>query len=241
MVQLDWKDSENPNMYDLSFIYSLKCNIDCSFCMYDCGPDRTDFIEIVLLREWLATVDMNKIASFGVYGGEPSILLDGYSECMDLVSHLDKPHFVITNGSWSKDIEQCGKSLKFCGKYKMQIIVSGTPEHRRHQDRQILEALNKEFPDAFRLKPLEENYHAMGRMEGKMPFSCTGKCMWWDKAIRIGVFPDGSVLFQSCDGKYPLPVGDITEPFSVIDQRIREMRQNGFEPVCDKYTALRPL
>ena len=237
MVQLNQSNSDNPLMYDLCFMYSLKCDLTCSFCMYNCHPGIDEVLSLDKLSVWLKTVDTSKIASFGVYGGEPSILLHGYAKCMDLVNHLDKPHFVITNGTWSKSLEKTKKFLEFCAKYKMHIVISGTPEHRAHQDRRIIEALAKEHPNAFRLKPKEENYHAMGRLKDKIPFKCTQKCMWWKKAIRIAVLPDGCILLQNCDGIYPI-VGNMSEPFRLIDNRIQRLRGNGFDDRCPKYMEI---
>jgi hypothetical protein len=180
---------------------------------------------------------MNRVASFGIYGGEPSLNLNEYARIMDMVAHLDKPHFVITNGSWSKDYECMMRFLEFCAQYHIFIVISGTPEHRQHQDRTILEWLAKQEPDAFRLKPEEENFHPMGRLAGKIPFVCTDKCTWWDRALRIAVQPDGSIIFQNCDGVYPV-VGNIWEPFGRMDECIQKMRVDGFSLVYCHYESL---
>ncbi len=234
MVQLNQADSHNPLMYDLSFMYSLRCNLKCSFCMYTCYPDIDEILNLNKLAIWIKTIDMDKIASFGIYGGEPSILLNGYAKCMDLISYLDRPHFIITNGTWSTSLTKTKEFLDFCTKYKMYIVISGTPEHRIYQDRRIIETLAGKYPNIFRLKSKKENYHAMGRLEGKLPFNCTQKCMLWKKAIRIAILPDGCILFQNCDGIYPV-VGNINESFCEIDTRIQEMRKNGFNERCLKY------
>lgn len=195
----------------------------------------SDAINIGQLRDWLTTVDMSRIASFGAYGGEVGIALDGFSACLDLVAHLDRPQFVITSGSWSTSAERTAEFLRFCAKYRMFIVVSGTPEHRRHQNRAVLEMLAAQQPKAFRLKPLEENFHAMGRLEGKMPFSCSQKCMSWKRALRIAVQPDGTIIFQNCDGIYPV-VGNIQEPFANTDKRVMKARTVGFQQVCPHYS-----
>jgi len=202
--------------------------------MYSSGPDVAENLDIKQLAVWLGTVEMDRIAIFGVYGGEPSIDLDGFGWCMDLVVHLDKPHFVITNGSWSLSRSGTAEFLTWCAKYCMHIVVSGTPEHREYQDREILEGLAAQYPDVFRLKPEQENFHPMGRLAGKMPFSCSRKCMTWNRALRIAVQPDGTIIFQNCDGEYPV-VGSIREPFSVLDERVQAARRDGFDEVCNHF------
>ena len=151
-----------------------------------------------------------------------------------MVAHIDRPHFVITNGTWSTDRERTLAFMDFCMTYNCFIVVSGTPWHRRHQNREILDLWAGAYPENFRLKPKAENFHAMGRLEGKMKFSCTHKCATWDRALRIAVQPDGSIIFQNCDGVYPV-VGNIDEPFAVIDARIQELRMRGFEAVCPHF------
>jgi hypothetical protein len=239
MVVLNQRGSDDPRMYDLSFMYSKRCNLSCSFCMYNSSPTVDDAMDLVALRSWLETVDMNQIASFGIYGGEPSINLNEYARIMDMLAHLDKPHFIITNGSWSRDYDCTMRFLEFCAQYRMHIVVSGTPEHRAHQDRTVLEWLAKQEPGAFRLKPEEENFHPMGRLVGKMPFSCSRKCMSWNRALRVAVQPDGSIIFQNCDGVYPV-VGNIREPFRSTDERVQQMRINGFAPACCHYERSLP-
>ena len=232
---LDQPNSDNPLMYDLSFIYTKQCDLACSFCMYRSGPSVRDGINLTQLEMWLTSVDMSRIASFGVYGGEVSVAYEGFGACLDLVSYLGKPQFVLTNGSWSRDFGKTTEFLKFCNKYRLFVVVSGTAEHRRYQNREVLESLAEAQPNAFRLKPLEENFHAMGRLEGAIPFSCSGKCIWWNRALRIAVQPDGAVIFQNCDGVYPI-VGHIYETFAEIDARITSARRDGFGSLCPHWS-----
>jgi len=234
-MQLNQKGSDNPNMFDLSFIYTKRCDLECPFCMYSSGPDVNDSIDLDALAKWLGTVDMEHIASFGLYGGEVGIALAGFGACMDMATALaDKPRFVITNGSWSTNIARTTEFIEFVMKYRCHVVVSGTPEHRRHQNRSVLEALKEEQPDAITLKPKDENFHAMGRLEGKMKFSCSMKCMWWEKASRIAVQPDGTIIYQNCDGVYPV-VGNLSEPFDVVRERVSQMKASGFGRVCPHY------
>ena len=228
---LDQPNSDDPNMYDLSFIYTKRCDLRCAFCMYSSGPEVDDAIDLSLLEGWLDTVDMGRVASFGLYGGEVGVDLDGFGACLDLVSHVDRPHFVLTNGTWSTDPSRTVEFLDFCWRHKCYVVVSGTPWHRRHQNRAVLGALKEKWPDTFRLKPVEENFHAMGRLEGKMRFSCTRKCAWWGRALRIAVQPDGTIIFQNCDGVYPV-VGNLVESFSQLDARVTRMRRESFGDVC---------
>jgi hypothetical protein len=225
--------SNNPKMYDLSFMYTKRCDLTCPFCMYNSGPDVNDRLDLQALRNWLTTVDMSRIASFGAYGGEPAVDLWGWSRIFDMLPE-GKPRFVITNGTWSTDEERMKEFLTFCARYGLYVVVSGTAFHRRFQNRAVLEDLQRQQPEAIRLKPLEEKFYPMGRLEGLTQFTCSVKCMSWEKALRIAVQPDGTVLFQNCDGVFPV-VGSITEAFSVLDSQIQLLRADGFSFVCPYY------
>jgi hypothetical protein len=231
MVVLNQSNSDNPLMYDLSFMYTKRCDLRCSFCMYNSGPEVTENLDLEKLRAWLATVDMSKIASFGVYGGEVSVAIDGYRAIMEMLSCFPpRPHFCITNGAWSTSLERTREFLRFCSDYRMFVVISGTPEHRKFQNREVIEMLKAEQPDAIRLKPLEENFHAMGRLID-LNKPCTQKCFSWNRALRIAVQPNGTIIYQNCDGVYPI-VGTIDEPFDALHARITNLRAAGFMQVC---------
>lgn len=236
MVQLKQRGSTDPLKFDLTFMYTERCDLDCPFCMYESGPDVQGVLDLDLLEKWLRTMNYDRIASFGAYGGEVSVDYDGWTKCFEMVRRECKPHFVITNGSWSTDPDKTSEFMKWAIMNRCHIVVSGTPYHRRFQDREVLERIKSISPEHVTLKPKEENFHAMRRLEGKMKFSCSRKCMWWSRALRLAIKPDGSIIFQNCDGVYPT-VGGIWEPWTVIEQRIRLLRASGFDVRCPHYNS----
>lgn len=219
--------------YDLSFMYTKRCNLACPFCMYSSGPAVNDALDIGKLRQWLPTVDMDLIASFGAYGGEVSINLREYSEIFNLLP-AGKPRFCISNGAWSTDRDKTDEFIRWCADHRMFLVVSGTPEHRKYQDRAMLNAIKEAYPDAIRLKPEYEEFHPMGRLAGAFPVNCDVKCMWWKRALRVAVQPNGTIIFQNCDGVYPV-VGSIDESFSTLDETVQRLRRNGFGSICPYY------
>ncbi len=227
-------DSLDSKKYDLSFMLTRRCNLSCSFCMYECGPKVNDYLNLALLEDWLTTVDIKKITSFGIYGGEPSLNLPGYRKILDMISVFNKPQFIITNGSWSTSVKHTMEFINFCTEYKLYIVVSGTSEHRKYQNRDILELLKEESPDGIKLKPEAEKFHPMGRLANKIPMDCKQKCMTWNQALRIAVKPDGQVIYQNCFGVYPI-VGNINEDFICLDNRVQKIRLKGFSSVCSYY------
>jgi len=237
MVVLNQQNSENPRMYDLSFMYTLRCDLKCPFCMYDSGPDVWDSMNMPMLDNWLWTVDPNLIASFGLYGGEPGVDLEGFGYCLQMAKRIigERPSFVITNGTWSTSMEKTDVFLRWCSDNGLFVVVSGTPFHRKTQDREILETLVQLYPTAMRLKPEHENFIPMGRL-GHNEVACTVKCRSWNRASRIAVKPNGDILFQNCDGVFPV-VGTYHDRFDVIDEKVQRWRAEGAKE-CPYYKEL---
>jgi hypothetical protein len=204
--------------------------------MYNSGPDVDDEIDLKLLHKFIETIDLSRIGSWGIYGGEPSIAMDGFGLILSLLPEGTPriPRFVITNGAWSTDPDETDAFLTWCARNKLFIVVSGTPEHRLFQERWVLVKLRDYCPEGIRLKPEEEQFHPMGRLAGAFPVSCNTKCMWWDKPLRIAVQPDGSIIFQNCNGVYPV-VGNIREDFATLHRNVQKLRKWGFQQVCPHY------
>ena len=169
--------------------------------MYDAGPDNDAVLDLEATRRFLGTVDWDRVNSCGFYGGEPSVDLPVYQRFVDLIP-AETPRFVITNGSWSTGpIGQIMEFLKFCADNHMGIVVSGTPEHREHQDRNVLEALAAES-EGIRLKG-DDRIHAMGRA-ARESWTCGFRCQGYTIPTRLAVMPGGDIIFQNCDGVYPV-------------------------------------
>jgi len=115
---------------DFSFVPSLKCNLECSFCSYKAGPLNKSKLRLSMAEKFLKTVDWKRISSWGFYGGEPSINLKMYQDFVDLIPD-SIPKFVITNGTWSNAWTETKRFLDFVWHNKLFVVVSGTEEHRR--------------------------------------------------------------------------------------------------------------
>ena len=201
MVAINNIHNDNKINIDFSFIPSLECDIECPFCMYDAGPDKTEILDINTTRSFLKSIDWGMINSCGLYGGEPSINLPLYKEFYDLIP-VNTPKFMITNGSWSTDTQACLDFLKFMDDNPCHLVVSGTPYHKIFQNKMVLKEMKKGCPDGIRLKG-DDIIHPMGRAS-KKNWTCNYKCQRFNVPIRLGLFPNGDILFQNCDGVYPV-------------------------------------
>lgn len=218
--------AQGRHLFDMSFMASLHCDLECSFCMYDSSPRVNDSIDLNAVSQFLYTVDFSIINAFGLYGGEPSLRMRENSSIISMLPP-NKPVFVITNGTWSRSEKQRRQFLGWQARHGLHVIVSGTAEHIRHQDRLWLEEYAKSSPERFRLKKAETSFIPMGRL-GHLPTICTQKCDTDSNPTRIAMKPNGDIIFQTCDGSYPV-VGRAEEGFPAIQKRLVE---KGWQTAC---------
>lgn len=203
---------------DLSIMYSRNCNLSCDHCMYDSGPDIQDHIDMDLLSAFIGTIN-NNVSTIGYYGGEPTLFLQEYAKITSMVRKR-RPEikiWMISNGTWSKDFDEMERVLRWTFVHRVSpIIVSGTQYHVPNQDRALLESMAAALENHIILKSEEDRYINMGRWTSG---SCTNRCTNHPVPIRMAILPDGRVMFQNCDGSYPI-VGCIRESFMDIYTRV---------------------
>lgn len=221
---------------DFSIMPSFRCNLNCWFCMYDCSPNgyqpELDFYKT---KKFIKQFDWNMINAFGFYGGEPSINTKLYDDFIALVpDHISK--FVITNGTWSVSSEYTELFLNWCARHRFHIIVSSTPEHIKFQNRNFLENLQKEIGDALEIKK-PDRIHAQGRAKGKpgVVTDCEFTCRRLDRNMRLGLKPDGNIVFQNCHGEYHI-VQTYEHPFEGMLNRAKSLSEQCYTVVNHKLT-----
>lgn len=213
---------------DFSFIPSFKCNLECWFCMYDCGPDNPIKLDYNKAAAFASQIDWSMINGVGFYGGEPSIEMELYDKFIALVpDNINK--FVITNGTWSTNINKTFKFLDWCVLHKFYVIVSGTPEHTKYQDRSLLEDIQADHPKELLLKKPDE-IHAQGRAAGieGVNNDCEFTCQRKDRNMRLGLRPDGRIIFQNCHGEY-ITVQTYENPFIGMYERAKQLYQRCYK------------
>ena len=207
------KDIIDLEHVDFSIMPSLECDLSCSFCMYNCSTKNKLTLDLNTFKQFCKTIDWTKIKNCGFYGGEPAINMSLYQSFIDLIPK-NMLRFTITNGSWSNNYEKGLEFIKFCSKNKLSVIVSGTEEHRQFQDRTLLQKLMK-----YKMLYLkdEDEIHPMGRAK-KETWKCSHKCLWHKQPIRMAIFPTGHIIFQNCDGVYPI-LGNCSDTFDFVLKR----------------------
>lgn len=216
--------------YDVSFMVTRQCDLECPFCMYDSSPRVKDRLDIGVAKAFVASLEMERVNSFGFYGGEPAVAMAEFGQVAEMLP-VGKPRFVISNGVWSKDKAKTEEFLAWAKGHQMAVYVSSTPYHQKFQDRAYLERL-AEADGTLTLKEAEKkgDFIPMGKL-GHLKVNCSQMCVKHERATRIAIQPDGSVIFQNCDGRYPV-VGQASEGFKVLRERIEELYSGGFKSVC---------
>lgn len=205
---------------DFSIMPSFHCNLHCSFCMYDAGPDNHTRLNYDKTKLFLAKIDWSVINACGFYGGEPSIDMGLYQQFIDLIPK-NTQRFVITNGTWSSDANHAAEFLYWCTVNKLRMIVSSTQEHIVHQDREFLQKLAAVSGGNLELKKPDE-IHAQGRAKDLIGIksNCQSACMRTDRNTRLGIKPDGNIVYQNCHGEYHI-IQSYEEPFMGILNRVK--------------------
>lgn len=220
MVRIE-ESKKDLNHIDFSFIPSLKCNLFCSFCMYNSSPSNKRTLPRRIYKPFIEKIEWSLIRNIGLYGGEPFISLDLYQEILDLLPRKISK-FIVTNGTWSRKQKDTEKFLSFCKKNNLKIFVSSMKEQILFQNRALLESLKEK--KILHLKK-EDKLIPMGRAKNKINKKCTFKCLWHKQPIRLALLPTGDILFQNCDGEYPI-VGNYKVPFKELYSRAKSFRYN---------------
>lgn len=209
---------------DFSIMPSFECNLNCWFCMYDCNPNNHINLDFKKASKFINQIDWSMINICGFYGSEPSINIKLYNKFIELIP-LEIPRFVITNGTWSTDYKKTEVFLYWCIKKRLQIIISSTPEHIKNQKRNYIENLKKEFDKAtprFIIIKEPDEIHAQGRAKNNPNVInfCKFTCQRSDRNTRLGLKPDGNIVYQNCHGEYHI-VQTYNDPFDGILDRTK--------------------
>lgn len=216
------KTKQSGKPIDFSIMPSFKCNLSCWFCMYNCHPNIRHELDYEKTKLFLAQFDWSQINAFGLYGGEPSVNRPLYHKFIKLVPD-NVSRFIITNGTWSRSLKDTNEFLGWCVYMNFHVIVSSTPEHIKYQDRSFLESLAMESDGVIELKEPDE-IHAQGRARGKPGVinDCKMSCQRKDRNIRLGLKPDGNIVFQNCHGEYHI-IQTYEQSFDGILERTKKV------------------
>jgi hypothetical protein len=188
---------------------------------YDATPENKQVLNYEKTKAFLTQFNWDMINAFGFYGGEPSIDMELYDRFIALIPKQITNKFIITNGTWSNNYNDTVEFLEWCYDHKFHIIVSSTTEHVIHQNRNLLESLAHEAHGGIELKK-PDKIHAQGRAKNNPSVisDCELTCRKTDRNTRLGLKPDGNIVYQNCHGEYHI-IQNYEQPFEGILDRTK--------------------
>ncbi len=201
-----------------SFMPSLVCKIECPFCMYNCGRDRKEKLDIEKVKIFLSKINLDLITNFGIFGGEISDDYDTYQRILDLLPE-NRECFTITNGAWSSSKVEVEKFISFVEINSLTVFVSSNRFQKNKQNQEMLDELSKS--KGYIIKE-EDEIIPMGRAK-KDKWECSHKCMELKKPHRLTMDVNGDIFYSRCDGIYPY-VGNYMDDLDIMIQRVEKFK-----------------
>ena len=200
-------------LIDLSIMPWLKCDLECPHCQYSAGPDNGGVLHPGELYKFLHSVDWNDINSIGFYGGEMFLDIRGFGQYIEIVTksqehkgikkHKFKPMWVISNGTFSTAQSHLSNVVTFVHMHKLKVFNSTTPYHKEHQHPRIKHLTKISDNFSFKKDDTQSRLLPMGR-NATEDWYCTRRCQRQEATERLAVTPSGDVIYQKCNGVYPV-------------------------------------
>lgn len=204
-------------LIDLSIMPWLTCDLKCPHCQYNASPEQQGDLHPGELYKFLHTIDWSDINSIGFYGGEIFLALDQFKRYIDLIKksqlnkgikkHKLKPMWVISNGTFSTAQSHFSNVVAFVHLHDLKVFISTTPYHKKHQHPRINSLTNISNNFSFKKDDTKSRLLPMGR-NATEDWYCTRRCQREEATERLAIMPNGDVIYQKCDGIYPV-IGSI--------------------------------
>jgi len=107
----------------VTFSYSYQCNIQCDHCCLNCGPHRTEKIDMEDAKYILKGIAASGKRCVDLMGGEPFLNYVTLSELILYSSDIGLDIDVSTNGFWSKTVETARHKLSDLSVYGLKRIT----------------------------------------------------------------------------------------------------------------------
>lgn len=204
-------------LIDLSIMPWLECDLQCPHCQYDAGPEHDEHLDRMELIKFLQTVDWADINSIGFYGGEVFLDLNTFGRYVAIVKSAQlnagikktklKPMWCISNGTFSKSASHFANVITFVHLHNLRVYISTTSYHKEDQHKRIRNLTKASDNFRFKKDDTKSRLLPMGRNYVE-DWYCTRRCQRLE-IDRLAIKPNGDVLYQKCDGIYPV-VGNIS-------------------------------
>lgn len=116
---------------DLGIIMTYKCQAKCRHCLYCCGPEWRDAMDIETARAALqATLCWDHRYQVHLTGGEPFLYFSLLLAATEMGARLGISCYLETNAGWCKDMEQSVEKFTALRDAGLQaVLISCSPFH----------------------------------------------------------------------------------------------------------------
>jgi len=138
------EENKEMNVYDLyqtagyrfdetfSLFYTYRCNIKCAHCSFNCGPGRTEKMDVNEAKALLKAASSLGKRLVSLSGGEIFLYYDELSELVAYGAGLGMEVVVDTNGYWGKNPDDAKEKLgKLANIGLKRILVSADTFHQQ--------------------------------------------------------------------------------------------------------------
>lgn len=105
-----WEVARKPRY--LGLVMTLQCPLQCSHCLVDAGPYRTEKIMLTEALHWIKEAATLGMQIVGISGGEPFLLYKELVTLVSKISSLGLKSDVFTSAYWAKTKESAVRLLR---------------------------------------------------------------------------------------------------------------------------------
>ena len=101
----------HPPLFRVGLILTLRCNIQCRHCWFNCGPERDEKMTQSEVEYYLNEAASNEARWASFTGGEPFLYPDLLKKSIGYASSLGLRTEVVTNSHWAYSFEDAVQTL----------------------------------------------------------------------------------------------------------------------------------
>jgi MoaA/NifB/PqqE/SkfB family radical SAM enzyme len=128
---VNYSQQSKVNFSCVTFIYTNKCNAQCSHCCLNCGPDKNDKFSPELVKDILISMQNRDISQFFISGGEPFLFLEEIEEILSFAHSRGLKPIIGSNGFWGVSYEKSYNILSKLYLSGLRLLLLSTDQYHQ--------------------------------------------------------------------------------------------------------------
>ena len=117
----------------ITYIYTNKCNAECSHCILSCGPTKTNKLSPEIVKKTLKDLFDYKIQKFSISGGEPFLFFREIESILSFSNSMNLKSQLGTNGYWGISYNKSFEILKKLHSHGLtKLLLSADKYHQKY-------------------------------------------------------------------------------------------------------------